>query len=223
MYENTKLAYIVFWYRRISKGLKIIYKEAPHPFFDRRRQHWRLVSVATTDLLASPNHLLPSRYVVNDTRLPSVLPIIWCYRTISFDILSCSSLSACLSLIIWSATTSVLFIFTYTLIHPPHSAVWCPLLASSISFCLVLLASRLFLCKMLNSSLHLRLCRPLLLLPVRGSILLMFKVGHTPNGRSTRKDWFWLLCIMIYLIILLYVLNLSAIQCEYFKKQPNIW
>ncbi len=44
------------------------------------------------------------------------------------------------------------------------------------------------------------------------------KVDDTPNGRLPRKDWFSPLCVMIYLIILLYVLNISVIQCVQFKK-----
>ncbi len=42
------------------------------------------------------------------------------------------------------------------------------------------------------------------------------------HGRSPRKDWFSSLCVMIQSIILLYVLNISVIQCMNFKKQLNI-
>ena len=37
-----------------------------------------------------------------------------------------------------------------------------------------------------------------------------FKAGHTPNGRSTRYDWFSSLCVVIQSIILLYVLNMQC-------------
>ncbi len=55
-----------------------------------------------------------------------------------------------------------------------------------------------------------------------GAVLLLLFTGHTPSGRSGRKDWFLLFCITIKSIILLYVLNISVIQCVHFKKQLNV-